>query len=88
MDAPRVEGRGFSFREGLLLRCPSVSSYQIPTPQDSTKYWSWGELLSVSGPQSLGKSPLLVCALALRANRIAFALTRDRAANDPTRWDR
>ena len=29
---------------------------------------------------------IIACALAHRANRIAYALTRDRAAYDPTRW--
>ena len=29
---------------------------------------------------------IIACALAHRANRIAYVLTRDRAAYDPTRW--
>ena len=34
-----------------------------------------------------GKKGLVIaCAMAHRANRIAFALTRDRASYDPTRW--
>jgi hypothetical protein len=30
---------------------------------------------------------IIACAMAHRANRIAFALTRDHASYDPTRWD-
>lgn len=32
------------------------------------------------------KGSITVCALAHRANEIAFALTRDQTAYDPTRW--
>ena len=33
------------------------------------------------------KGGIIACALAHRANRIAYALTRDQAAYDPARWD-
>ena len=36
-----------------------------------------------------GKKGLVIaCAMAHRANRIAFALVRDQAPYDPTRWTR
>lgn len=39
--------------------------------------------------RSRGKKGLVIaCAMAHRANRIAFALVRDQAAYDPTRWTR
>jgi transposase len=42
-----------------------------------------------AGLRARGKhGGIIACALAHRANRIAFALTRDRATYDPTRWDR
>jgi transposase len=40
-----------------------------------------------AGLRARGKhGGIIACALAHRANRIAFALTRDRATYDPTRW--
>jgi hypothetical protein len=40
-----------------------------------------------AGLKARGKhGGIIACALAHRANRIAFALTRDRASYDPTRW--
>ncbi len=42
-----------------------------------------------AGLKARGKhGRIIACALAHRANRIAYALTRDRAAYDPTRWSR
>jgi hypothetical protein len=32
------------------------------------------------------KGGVITCAMAHRANRIAFALVRDQATYDPTRW--
>jgi hypothetical protein len=38
-------------------------------------------------PQGTRKTwEIIACALAHRANRIAFALVRDQAAYDPARW--
>ena len=34
------------------------------------------------------KGGVIACAMAHRANRIAFALLRDQAAYDPARWTR
>ena len=34
------------------------------------------------------KGPVIACAMANRANRIAFALVRDQTPSDPTRWTR
>jgi transposase len=40
-----------------------------------------------AGLRARGKhGGIIACALAHRANRIAYALTRDRASYDPTRW--
>ena len=42
-----------------------------------------------AGLKARGKhSGIIACALAHRANRIAYALTRDRTAYDPARWTR
>ena len=42
---------------------------------------------NAAGLKARGKyGGIIACALAHRANRIAYALTRDRAPDDPTRW--
>jgi hypothetical protein len=42
-----------------------------------------------AGLKARGKhGGIIACALAHRANRIAYALTRDRVAYDPARWAR